>query len=136
MERRAQLRPGYDCRRECQHAVKGAHGIASDEWWFAVVSGRFALSLVVLSGNYPGTVSMEGMLPFLKEPRASAWAVHRADASGGACEYVEGGRCQTDVIFFFAESFWLQRGVPSLGLEQPESFWEALESALRKEIGS
>ena len=136
MERRAHSEPGYDCRRECLHEKKGDHGIACFTWWFAVVEGLQAVSLSVLSGQYPESVDASSLPALLREVQGGCWAVHHADPKGGVCEYVAGGKCQGNTSFLAGEAFWEQHGASELGLEQPESFWQALEAELRREIGS
>ncbi len=49
------VRPGYDCRVECKHKVKGQHGIHCDEWVYAVVDrdAQAALELRTYTPFYP-----------------------------------------------------------------------------------
>ncbi len=136
MDRRVSVRPGYDCRRQCSHDPKGEHGISSEEWWFAVVSGRTALSLSVLSGSYPESVDVSRLSEGLTKCQGCAWALHRADPDGNPCEYVVGGLCKSNVSYLIAESFWREHGDPCAGQNQPEAFWQAFEAMLRKAIGS
>lgn len=136
VERRTYRKPGHDCRRECRHEPKGEHGIHSDEWWFAVVDGGLAVSLTVFSGLYPESVDRSTLPACVSECSASTFATHRADPNGKECDYVEGGLCTGALSFLRAERFWKRHGVPEAGLEQPESFWSALETELRKVEGS
>lgn len=136
MERRTESKPGYDCRRECKHEPKREHGIHCDEWWFAVVDGGHALSLTVFSGIYPESVDSSTLYRSTRECAGSAMAWHHADPSGDECEYVEGGRCTGGVTFVHAADFWEAWGHPSAGLEQPETFWSALEAKLWEVVGS
>ncbi len=136
MIRKVQVEPGYDCRRECLHERKGDHGIHCDEWWFAVVEGRHAVSLSVFSGKYPESVGAFPLGTSFAEVKGAVWVEHHADLYGGECDYVEGGRCRGETSFLAADVFWKKFGSPEGGIEQPESFWQALEAELRKVIGS
>lgn len=105
-------------------------------WWFAVAEGRHAVSLSVFSGKYPESVMVSGPGKPSTVPSVGSWVTHHSDPEGIECAHVEGGRCTGDIGFHAAAYFWKEFGVAELGTEQPETFWKALEAALRKEIGS
>ncbi len=135
MERRHFVTPGYDCRVECKHEKKGNHGIGSDEWVYVVSDGPRAVSLSMLSHDYPPTVDREAMGPAVRrilfDHRALIGTLHTHEAHPGGqpCEYVAGGHCKCDVTYLGAAEFWAAHG-DSTQPEQGEAFWQALEREL------
>jgi hypothetical protein len=131
MERKTIIRPGYDCRVKCSHDPPGNHGIAGDEWVFVVMDGERAVSLSILSNDYPPTVEREHLPDVLREPITGALAWHRYHPDGHDCSWVAGGKCEHDVSYLEAGRFWKEHAVGNQS-EQPASFWLALEEELRQ----
>lgn len=144
IQRKTHLKPGYDCRRTCNHTPKGDHGINADEWWFTVIAGdsRVALTLVVVSSDYPPTVDHTETMHWSGRKfyarnfiRHSAYAWTREQVLGftGECEYL--GRCNSESMsILYAEDFTQMYLVYDAKLEQPESFWLAMERELVQAI--
>lgn len=128
-ERKTIIRPGYDCRVKCTHDPPGDHGICGDEWVFVVMDGPRAVSLNVLSADYPPTVERATLPGVLRKPMPSGLTVHHADPHGRECDWVTGGKCVCEVSWLWATAFWREYAVGQQS-EQPESFWLALESEL------
>jgi len=135
------VEPGYDCRVECQHKVKGDHGICADGWCYVVSTGECAGMLFVRSANYPSTVDTSRHEAFMRRPSGSDLTLHvswpaASDEDdtreavrlhqGRDCALVDGGRCwNPKSTALGAKEFWDAHGSPD-GFDQPESFWEAL----------
>lgn len=123
--------PGYDCRVTCEHEEKGDHGISGGVWWYWVSDGERAVSLMVLTNDYPPSV--ERPLPLaLVEMCEGVLGYHTADPEGRECSMLaDGARCRSDESYIGGQSFWKKHGSPAQ-FEQPESFWAALEEELRR----
>jgi hypothetical protein len=129
MERKTIIRPGYDCRVKCTHETPGDHGICGDEWVFIVMDGERAVSLNILSSDYPPTVERVGMPGILERAIPGALTWHRYAPDGHECPWVAGGTCENDSTYTGARDFWKAHAVGEQS-EQPESFWKALEAEL------
>jgi hypothetical protein len=127
-------RPGYDCGPDgsrCKHEKKGDHGIGGDEWLYAVTDGERAVSLLVLSGDYPPSVDRSLFTERMLKPWGAHLSVHESCGpdQGVACDLLPCGRCTVDVSYLQAADLWDAHHVGEQ-FEQPESFWLALEARL------
>lgn len=125
--------PGFNCGpggRDCQHGVKGNHGISGGRWRYAVVEGeQRAVSLSVLAVDYPPEVDRSRFSERMRHPMGEAMCFHEADANGKPCDLLPGGKCAGDCGYLQAGEFWNEHHVGEQ-FEQPESFWLALEALL------
>jgi len=128
LARQSHLIAGYDCRVECQHTPKGEHGQSSSEWLYIIGSGDAALTLIVMSGEYPDGTRRP---PDARDLTLHvAWRTEQSDVRssslGEGCDYVDGGRCfRAASTIVGARDFFVAHGQSTF--EQPESFWTALE---------
>lgn len=132
---------GYDCRYSpCLHREVGEHGISSDLHWYFVTFGprqtsTVALSVMVVTGNYPETVPdcrLEKMPAWLRWGFISSIDVHVRDAEGIACDLLDGA-CRAEIWngFRFGDRPRLEAWFPVnfMDFEQSEAFWQSLERA-------
>lgn len=134
MRREHWVTPGYDCRTECKHQVKGEHGICGDQWVYAVTDGKRAVSISVITPRFPESVDLALHPPdvraVLERYFATALTLHEADPDGMPCKLVDGGLCSVGwATYFGAQRFWKAWG-DERQPEQSEAFWRALESEL------
>jgi hypothetical protein len=150
------VRPGYDCRKECTHKCKGAHGIHCDEWVYTVVSRdhRAALALEVYTPFYPPTVNKRSILE-VRKPFSGGWLcfhygfattkeqVQDPESRGtDNCAYI--GKCWTSGSALNANALvdgWFENNSegawpngPGNQLETQPNLWLALEKSLAEYI--
>lgn len=142
-------KPGFDCRIECNHEIKGQHGICSDMWTYAIVNrdARAALELTIMTPFYPQTVDVGSLPDFLRRFVGSNILMHfgypinklqvlKHEPPVTDCVYI--GTCYKGgswsmmadelVKANFDQAQGLKRNPRTLG-EQP-ALWTALESKL------
>lgn len=147
LRRITHTRPGYDCIEKpcgvhgCGTRPGSSHGRHSDEWWYVVTDGAFALSLRVFTnvlnnkpwppgkapgGTYPMGADLSG-----HTDRATSEDDIREGSTGDLCEYIDGGRCWTAWTSGIAASEFVKENAVDI-FEQPDAFWRALESRWRE----
>lgn len=131
--------PGFNCGpggRDCQHGVKGDHGISGGRWRYGVVSedGLHGVSLSVLAVDYPPEVDRTRFTERMRHPMGEAVCFHHAAEDGKPCDLLPGGKCAGDCSYLQAGEFWDAHHVGEQ-FEQPDSFWIALEARLPDDLG-
>lgn len=152
MNRSFIIKPGYDCRTECKHEIKGKHGACSDIWTYAVIDtdARAALELRIMTPFYPSTVDVSFLPDSLRTFMGTDICMHfgyptsREQVRSGAktqCKYI--GVCYDAgswsvmanelVTAHFDQEHGLKQGpifaYQGLLQEQP-ALWAALEMRL------
>lgn len=139
-----QSRPGFDCRNDnancpgCKGPRKGDHGVSGGAAFFTVkttVDGqRYAVSLEVLTRNYPPTVDRSAWRDDDARPMGATLCFHVAKDGGEPCEYV-GGTCEFEPLTYTgAAELWDAYGDATGGPEQSDAFWNVLGSWLERMV--
>lgn len=138
VRRVSKKRPGYNCGpggSKCQHAKKGDHGIAGDEWLYSVTDadGRRAVTLQVFSSDYPPDVDRTRFSERMRKPMGACLFFHEAASAdmrqAQPCDLLPCGYCTGNVSYLQAQALWDDHHVGEQ-FEQPDSFWIALEAQL------
>jgi hypothetical protein len=126
---------------DCEGTPPGSpsnHGVGSDEWYFTVVHGTQATTLMVfgtdLHEGIPADHPARSPSAPIRTPRGATVSTCRSTNKREAredCPYL-GTPCENDgASYLLAAALWQNTGVDAGKLEQPDSFWEALELLAR-----
>jgi hypothetical protein len=113
LEKRVRWRPGFDCRVECVHEVKGEHGQHGDELLLDVRCPDVGASLVLLLNTRDGKLLDDlnlraPVLPASLHTHLSFVAdVSHLHMSSASCDVLPGGTCWPGVDRYLdAEDYW------------------------------
>lgn len=134
--------PGHDCLyAPCQHTPKGDHGIDGGKLMFALTDFKHAVTLELIGTDYPPTVTLELLPAHRREVLPANLSFHyavkqgRLQARSKGCILIPGPGCySTGGSGLEADRFWRSYAAPGLGINQPPSFWSALEALWHAEF--
>lgn len=147
------FRGGFDCRDDnancpvCRGERKADHGISGGVALFAVgaeLEGKhYAVSFELLTSKFPPSVPrdmFDGHDMRDDPPRGGGLYLHVESAHGehGECEWLQGKRCQAEVIGFLAGGELYKRhgnqDPKADPADQSEDFWAALGAHLEAQL--